>query len=210
MFSATKFAEWLIQQGLIRSEQYCLQCSKYKNLPKTKLKLGMYSDQGTFPYSGGYVWISTCCQEKYVSCFSGSIFQGAPYTPTVLLKLIYHWACQTNVQNVVSWVKVSNIYLKNFYTNLRSICTAVVWDKTYKMGGKNSMIQVGVISLGTTSQDGEKRQVKYFNPLALYYIQVHVYTEKRGDNFLSLSDLGESRGSRCFGFLYIRFTIACV
>src|SRR5436190_11818261 len=101
MFSATKFAEWLIQQGLVRSEQYCLQHST--NYQKIKLKLGMYNDQGTFPYSGGYVWISTCCPDKFVSVFSGSLFQGAPYTPTVLLKLIYHWACQTNVQNVISW-----------------------------------------------------------------------------------------------------------
>ncbi|XP_018407608.1 PREDICTED: uncharacterized protein LOC108783520 [Cyphomyrmex costatus] len=158
MFSATKFAEWLIQQGLVKSEQYCMQHSS--NYQKPKLKLGMYSDQGTFPYSGGYVWISSCCPDRFVSVFSGSIFQGAHYTPTVLLKLIYHWACQTNVQNVVSWVKVSNMYLKNFYTNLRSICTAAVWDKTRKMGGKNAVIQVGVISLGTTSQDGHLRQVK--------------------------------------------------
>ncbi|XP_012223210.1 uncharacterized protein [Linepithema humile] len=161
MFSATKFAEWLIQHGLVKSEQYCSYCIQHNsNYQKIKLKLGMYSDQGTFPYSGGYVWISNCCPDRFVSVFSGSIFQGAPYTPTVLLKLIYHWACQTNVQNVVSWVKVSNIYLKNFYTNLRSICTAAIWDKTRKMGGKNSVIQVGVISLGTTSQDGHLRQVK--------------------------------------------------
>ncbi|CAK9827128.1 Pogo transposable element with ZNF domain [Anthophora retusa] len=158
MFSATKFAEWLIQQGLVKSEQYCAQHSN--NYQRTKLKLGMYSDQGTFPYSGGYVWISSCCPDRFVSVFSGSIFQGATYTPTVLLKLIYHWACQTNVQNVVSWVKVSNLYVKNFYTHLRSICTAAIWDKTRKMGGKNSVIQVGVISLGTTSQDGNLRQVK--------------------------------------------------
>ncbi|XP_035744018.1 uncharacterized protein LOC118451481 isoform X2 [Vespa mandarinia] len=158
MYSPTKFAEWLIQQGLVRSEQYCiLHSTTYQ---RVKLKLGMYSDQGTFPYSGGYVWISNCCPDRFISIFSGSIFQGAPYTPTVLLKLIYHWACQTNVQNVVSWVKVSNIYVKNFYTNLRSACTAAIWDKSRRMGGKNSMIQVGVISLGTTSQDGNLRQVK--------------------------------------------------
>nr|XP_012142642.1 PREDICTED: uncharacterized protein LOC100881864 isoform X4 [Megachile rotundata] len=158
MFSATKFAEWLIQQGLVKSEQYCAQHSN--SYQRTKLKLGMYSDQGTFPYSGGYVWISSCCPDRFVSVFSGSIFQGATYTPTVLLKLIYHWACQTNVQNVISWVKVSNVYVKNFYTHLRSVCTAAIWDKARKMGGKNSVIQVGVISLGTTSQDGNLRQVK--------------------------------------------------
>ncbi|XP_020294539.1 uncharacterized protein LOC109860088 isoform X3 [Pseudomyrmex gracilis] len=158
MFSATNFAEWLIQQGLLRSEQYCTE--HHTDGQKSKLKLGMYSDQGTFPYSGGYVWICSNCPDKFVSVFSGSIFQGAPYTPTILLKLIYHWACQTNVQNVISWVKVSNVYLKNFYTNLRSICTAAIWNKARKMGGNNAVIQVGVISLGTTSQDGHLRQVK--------------------------------------------------
>lgn len=155
MFSATKFTEWLIQQGLVRAEQYC------DNHPSQKLKLGMFSDSGTFQCSGGYVWISSCCPDRFVSVFSGSIFQAAPHSPTVLLKLIYHWSCQTNVQNVISWVKVTNYYVKTFYAILRSICTAGIWQKCKKMGGRHSMIQVGVISLGTTSQDGNLRQVKY-------------------------------------------------
>ena len=46
-----KFTEWLIQQGLVRSEQY---------EGKIKLKLGMYSDGKKFPHSGGYVWIQVC------------------------------------------------------------------------------------------------------------------------------------------------------
>lgn len=172
MFSATKFTEWLIQQGLVKSEQYCLQHNT--NDQQNKLKLGMFNDQGTFPYSGGYVWISTCCPDRFVSVYSGSIFQEAPYTPTVLLKLIYHWACQTNVQNVTSWVKVSNVYLKTFYTNLRSVCTAVIWDKCRKMGGKNSTVQIGIISLGTTSQDGHLRQVKYFHILDFREIRIYI------------------------------------
>ncbi|XP_058800497.1 uncharacterized protein LOC131669561 isoform X2 [Phymastichus coffea] len=154
MYSATKFTEWLIQQGLVRAEQFC---DKHNNL---KLKLGMFSDSGTFPCSGGYVWISSCCPDRFVSVFSGSVFQGAPHSPTVLLKLVYHWACQTNVQNVISWVKVTNYYVKTFYSLLRSVCTAAIWQKCKKMGGRHSMIQVGVISLGTTSQDGNLRQVK--------------------------------------------------
>lgn len=27
----------------------------------------MYSDASKFPYSGGYVWISDCCPQKFVS-----------------------------------------------------------------------------------------------------------------------------------------------
>ncbi|XP_021920115.1 uncharacterized protein LOC110830032 isoform X2 [Zootermopsis nevadensis] len=160
MFTPTKFTEWLIQQGLVRSEQYCTTHCMPDSTTPIRLKLGMYSDVSKFPYSGGYVWISECCPQRFVSVFSGSIYEGAPHPPTVLLKLIYHWACQTNVQNVVQWVKVDNFYVKNFFTNMRSICTAAIHEKYEKMGGLKKRVEVGVISLGTTSQDGNMRQVK--------------------------------------------------
>lgn len=154
MHQAVKFTEWLIQQGLVKSEQQC-QVHSGRNL-----KLGMYSDAAKFPYSGGYVWISQCCPTRFVSVFNRSIFEGAPYAPTVLLKLIYHWTCQTNVTNVVQWVKVDNLYLKNFYSWLRSVCTLALQTHMGKMGGHNKKIEIGVISLGTTTQDGKQRQVK--------------------------------------------------
>jgi pogo transposable element with ZNF domain len=154
MHQAVKFTEWLIQQGLVKSEQQC-QVHAGRNL-----KLGMYSDAAKFPYSGGYVWISQCCPTRFVSVFNRSVFEGAPYAPTVLLKLIYHWTCQTNVTNVVQWVKVDNLYLKNFYSWLRSVCTLSLQTHMGKMGGHNKKIEIGVISLGTTTQDGKQRQVK--------------------------------------------------
>lgn len=154
MHQAVKFTEWLIQQGLVKSEQQC-QVHTGRNL-----KLGMYSDAAKFPYSGGYVWISQCCPTRFVSVFNRSIFEGAPYAPTVLLKLVYHWTCQTNVTNVVQWVKVDNLYLKNFYSWLRSVCTLALQTHMGKMGGHNKKIEIGVISLGTTTQDGKQRQVK--------------------------------------------------
>lgn len=154
MHQAVKFTEWLIQQGLVKSEQQC-QVHTGRNL-----KLGMYSDAAKFPYSGGYVWISQCCPTRFVSVFNRSIFEGAPYAPTVLLKLVYHWTCQTNVTNVVQWVKVDNLYLKNFYSWLRSVCTLALQSHMGKMGGHNKKIEIGVISLGTTTQDGKQRQVK--------------------------------------------------
>lgn len=154
MYSATKFTEWMIQQGLVRSEQMCQTHSG------RVLKLGMYSDASKFAYSGGYLWISECCPARYVSVFNGSLFEGAPHAPSVLLKLIYHWACQTNVQNVVQWVKVDNLYVKGLYTLLRSVCTVALHQHGSLLGGRNKKVEVGVISLGTTSQDGQQRQVK--------------------------------------------------
>ncbi|XP_050306682.1 uncharacterized protein LOC126743575 [Anthonomus grandis grandis] len=149
-----KFTEWLIQQGLVKSEQRCT------THPANQLKLGMYSDVSKFPYSGGYVWISECCPQKFVSVFSGSIFEGSPHPPLVILKLLYHWSCQTNIQNVVQWVKVDNLYIKGMYTWLRSICSLALQTHMRKLGGPNIRVELGVISLGTTSQDGNSRQVK--------------------------------------------------
>lgn len=154
MHTATKFTEWLIQQGLVKSEQYC---QVHRGTP---LKLGMYSDASKFPYSGGYVWISECCPTRFISVFNGSPFEGSPHPPSVILKLIYHWSCQTNVSNVVNWVKVDNLYVKGLYTWLRSVCTVALCQHMKLMGGIGKKIEVGVISLGTTTQDGQQRQVK--------------------------------------------------
>ncbi|KAL0268998.1 UNVERIFIED_CONTAM: hypothetical protein PYX00_010750 [Menopon gallinae] len=159
MYIPSTFTEWLIQEGLIRNEQYC-QIHVNHDLTPVKFKLGIYRDVSKFPYSGGYIWIPPCCTSHVVSVFSGSIFEGAPHPPTTILKLIYHWACQTNVQNVVQWVKVDNLYVKNFFTNMRAVCTQALHQKHQKIGGPRSKIEVGMISLGTTSQDGNMRQVK--------------------------------------------------
>ena len=62
---------------------------------------------------------------KYTSVFKGSIFEAGSgsQAPTVLLKLLYHWSCQTNIPNVVSWVKVDNGQIDDFYSLLRAVCT---------------------------------------------------------------------------------------
>ncbi|XP_055854419.1 uncharacterized protein LOC129918093 [Episyrphus balteatus] len=154
MLTPNKFTEWLIQEGLLKSEQKCT------NHKTNELKLGVYSDATKFPYSGGYVWISECCPTRFVSVFHGSLFEGAPNPPSCILKLIYHWSCQTNIQNVVQWVKVDNVYIKGVYTWLRAACTLAIHQKCKLMGGPERYVEVGVISLGTTSQDGQQRQVK--------------------------------------------------
>ncbi|KAM8713454.1 hypothetical protein ACLKA7_013723 [Drosophila subpalustris] len=166
MLTPNKFCEWLLQEGLLRAQQNCI------NHRNNELKLGVYSDISKFPYTGGYVWISECCPYRFVSVFNNSIFEGAQHPPTFLLKLIYHWACQTSIQNVVQWVKVDSVYIKGIYTWLRAICTLAVHQKCKKLGGPGKFVEVGVISLGTTSQDGAQRQVK------VEVLGVYDYTDK--------------------------------
>ena len=150
-----KFTEWLIQQGLVRSEQY-----DQSGGGKVKLKLGMYSDGKKFPHSGGYVWIQEGQSNKYTSVFKGSIFESASnQAPTVMLKLLYHWSCQTNITNVANWVKVDNRRIDDFFQLMRSVCVCAVQDEITQLGAKGP-VEVGVISLGTTTADGQKREVK--------------------------------------------------
>ncbi|XP_039278368.1 uncharacterized protein LOC111062200 isoform X1 [Nilaparvata lugens] len=159
LHTATKFTEWLIQQGLLKREQFC-STHLDDELKPVKLQLGVYSDPSKYQNSGGYVWLSECCPQKSKSVFTGSIFEDAPFPPNIILKLIYHWACQTSIMNIVAWVKVSSLFIKTFFTSLRAVCTTAVHEKYEKLGGENVKVEVGVISLGTTASDGGGRQVK--------------------------------------------------
>ena len=151
---AAKFTEWLIKEGLVPPEQYCRDT-------KAKLKLGKYSDNKKFAHSGGYVWVDQRGgeQKQYTSVFKGSLFEASTHSPTVVLKLIYHWSCQTNIQNVVQWVKVDYTVINLFFQMIRSVCVASVQEEIVNMGGPGKEVEAGVISLGTVSEDGKKRQV---------------------------------------------------
>lgn len=43
---------------------------------------------------------------------------------------------------MVQWVKVDNFYVKNFFTNMRSVCTAAIHEKYEKMGGLKKRVEV--------------------------------------------------------------------
>ena len=46
-----------------------------------------------------------------------------------------------------------------YYRNFRAVCTAAVHDEIVNMGGNGKTVEIGVISLGTTTSDGNKREV---------------------------------------------------
>lgn len=60
----------------------------------------------------------------------------------------------------MQWVKVDNFYVKGLFTWLRAICTLALYQHMTLLGGPSRKIEVGVISLGTTSQGGQQKQVK--------------------------------------------------
>ncbi len=151
VLTPAKLTEWLIQQGLVFSEQ---------TDSGVKLKLGMLSDAKRAPNSGGYVWLNEETRNKFVSVFKGSLFETIIQPPSVCLKLMYHWVCQTNLSNVLAWVKVDQVTVDTFYRHLRCLCTAAVQEEVVNFGGKDGDVELGVISLGTTTSDGNRREVK--------------------------------------------------
>ncbi|KAB7494187.1 Pogo transposable element with ZNF domain [Armadillidium nasatum] len=162
MRSPSEFVEWLLQQGLIRSQQLC-SVHKTPNRQPAKLKLGMFNDPMVLTSSGGYVWIGECCGRKYISVYSGSIFGSTPIDkipPTSILKLIYHWSCQTAINNVETWVKVEKQIISKTYHHLKCICSVILHDKIYDFGIDESPVELGIVSLGTTTADGSKKAVK--------------------------------------------------
>ena len=63
---------------------------------------------------------------SYFHCTTRVLVSGTNITPMVMMKLIYHWSCQTNINNVVQWVKVSHEVVDRVYTINRCIAVAAV------------------------------------------------------------------------------------
>ena len=61
---------------------------------------------------------------------------------------------------MLQWVKVDRLFLRTFYAMLRSVCTVQVHTSTPVFCTQGGRVEIGVISLGTTSADGKRRDVK--------------------------------------------------
>ena len=156
---ASKLTEWLIQQGIVLPNQY------HRKNRKT-MKLYKYLNSRRFPQSGGYVWISrisegSSAQKHFTSVFSGSVFETITHSPSVVLKLLYHWSCQTNIQNVVRWVNVDYSTIDLLYQMFRGVCICSVQEEVVNMGGSGKAVELAIISLRTTSAEETRTDVSW-------------------------------------------------
>lgn len=71
-----------------------------------------------------------------------SIFEAESYPPITILKLIYHWLFQSQIVQVVSWVRVEAEYVEYFYGLMRAVCVSIGHEKFTRLGGKNERIEV--------------------------------------------------------------------
>ena len=56
-------------------------------------------------------------------------------------------------------VKVDYTVINLYFQIFRSVCVASVQEEIVNMGGPGKDVEIGIISLGTVSEDGKKRQV---------------------------------------------------
>ncbi|KAI5743522.1 hypothetical protein M8J77_019130 [Diaphorina citri] len=175
ILTPNKFTEWLFEKGLIRNYQLC-QVHVDKLGRQIPYKLGIYPNIQKFPHSGGFVWVSECCPSKWISVYYYSLFEGESHPPITILKLIYHWLFQSQIVQVLNWVRVDLEYLEYFYGLMRAVCISASQEKFARMGGKNERIEVAVLSvglnetskvdvLGVMEVDSSNIKLKAFEPL---------------------------------------------
>ena len=63
-------------------------------------------------------------------------------------------------QNVLQWVKVDHQTVHFYWQLFRAACVASVQEELVTFGGPGKVVEIGVISLGTTTSDGNKREVR--------------------------------------------------
>ena len=73
---------------------------------------------------------------------------------------MYHWACQTPLHNVTQWLKVRPLLIDEVYGLLRAVCMLKTEEASNKLGGGGRVVQVGLVSLGTSGPDGLNKNVK--------------------------------------------------
>jgi len=165
LHTPSQFTEWLIQMRLVRAVQYCpIHPVTWAGQPR-QLKLGMFTDSDKLAQSGGYVWVKTCCRPKFLSVHFGSLFDVSKLLmptakPIVVLKLIYHWSCQTPTNNVTHWLKLQPEVVDLVNGLFRAVCMLKTEETTEKLGKDGGLVQVGLVSLGTAGPDGLNKNVK--------------------------------------------------
>ncbi|XP_037091389.1 uncharacterized protein LOC119111688 [Pollicipes pollicipes] len=165
LHTPSQFTEWLIQVRLVRAVQFCPTHRVTWSGQPRQLRLGMFTDSDKLSQSGGYVWVKNCCRPKYLSVHYGSLFDVTrlllPTTaPVQVLKLMYHWSCQTPLHNVTQWLKLRPMLVDEVFGLLRAVCMLKMEEPVPKLGGSGHTVQVGLVSLGTSGPDGVNKNVK--------------------------------------------------
>lgn len=61
---------------------------------------------------------------------------------------------------MVVWSQVDKAFINKMFQYLRCVCSVMLQDKVYDFGFDATTVELGIVSLGTSTADGTKKAVK--------------------------------------------------
>uniref|UniRef100_T1IVH9 Uncharacterized protein n=1 Tax=Strigamia maritima TaxID=126957 RepID=T1IVH9_STRMM len=134
--------KWMFEHGLFHIEQKCV----VHRVVKMQL---VFDNRESNDNSGGYKWQCGECM-RTLPIQHLSFFESLGYGLLTMLRIIYFWACNEDVQKVLRETKVSACFLRSVYSLLRSICGSKV-KSLMKLGGSDTRtVEVSLVLLKDT------------------------------------------------------------
>lgn len=68
--------------------------------------------------------------------------------------------CRIWPLNFLHILQVDKNFINKIYQYMRCICSVMLQDKVYDFGFDGTTVELGIVSLGTSTADGTKKAVK--------------------------------------------------
>ncbi|XP_076324819.1 uncharacterized protein LOC143232805 isoform X3 [Tachypleus tridentatus] len=132
---------WLVNLKMLPDNPLCLAC--------TKSSLDLVPDLGSID---GYIWKcgnQRCCKKSQIvrPNFFGRF--GIPLSK--LLQLTYHWAVQSDLQNILDEVNVDVYMARSVWRALQEVCARALVLKSKKLGGPGTTVEISFAYMGRFS-----------------------------------------------------------
>ncbi|XP_022242584.1 uncharacterized protein LOC106460211 [Limulus polyphemus] len=132
---------WLVSLKMLPDNPLCLAC--------TKSSLDLVPDSESID---GYIWKcgnQRCCKKSQIvrPNFFGRF--GIPLAK--LLQLTYHWAVQSDLQNILDEVNVDVYMARSVWRALQEVCARALVLKSKKLGGPGTTVEISFAYMGRFS-----------------------------------------------------------
>ena len=88
-----------------------------------------------------YWWRCMKCK-KFSSCREGSFFSNSKIPIFVIFKLLYHWAMQSKIVDVIELTGVSKETVITYFQAFRELCHMHLDKENFKLGGNGKIVEI--------------------------------------------------------------------
>lgn len=130
----------MLEKGLFGATRYCL---FHSSMQMKLMYMSCLNDE--YRKSGYKWWCPTCAVMVPVS--QGSFFSKWRQSHNEVLRLIYHWACNTDIQKVIQEFAYNGEFVNSVFMALRSICNTQCLH--WRLGGVSHSVEIAEMELGS-------------------------------------------------------------